>query len=65
MLARTTSWQAEGEVFEVPEGFCEDVEVEHTPATRISALLGPDGEPLQVGYARPKVGFDLTPGGRQ
>jgi hypothetical protein len=28
---------------------------------RVSAILGPDGEPLMVGYGRPKLGFDLTP----
>jgi hypothetical protein len=28
---------------------------------RISALLGPDGNPLRVGFERPKLGFDLSP----
>jgi len=28
---------------------------------RVSELLGPDGEPLMVPYARHKLGFDLTP----
>lgn len=32
-----------------------------SPAVRVSQLLGPDGEPLLVGYERPKVGFDLSP----
>jgi len=31
---------------------------------RVSALLGPDGEPLMVGYSRPKLGFDLSRGRR-
>ncbi|ULB09127.1 hypothetical protein ORIO_04190 [Cereibacter azotoformans] len=31
------------------------------PAERVSALLGPDGEPLRVGFERPKMGFDLSP----
>lgn len=33
----------------------------HAPAERVSALLGPDGEPLRVSYPRPRMGFDLTP----
>ena len=40
-------------------GYCADVTVFTAPAHRISELLGPDGEPLMVGYERPKVGFDL------
>jgi len=43
------------------QGYCGSVEVDHSPAYRVSELLGPDGEPLKVGYARPRVGFDLTP----
>lgn len=27
---------------------------------RISELLGPDGEPLTIELARPKIGFDLS-----
>ena len=34
-------------------------------STRISELLGPDGEPLMVGYERPRLGFDLTPRGKR
>lgn len=34
-------------------------------ATRISAVLGPDGEPLRVGFERPKLGFDLRPKGER
>ena len=47
------------------QGYCGGVEVDHAPAHRVSALLGPDGEPLKVGYARPRIGFDLTPRGKQ
>jgi hypothetical protein len=36
-------------------------EVFDAPRARVSELLGPDGEPLMVGYERPKLGFDLTP----
>lgn len=46
-------------------GYCADVTVYPTDHTRISALLGPDGEPLRVPYARPKLGFDLTPKGKK
>lgn len=42
-------------------GFCANPEVEARLNYRISALLGPDGEPLRVGIERPKLGFDLTP----
>lgn len=42
-------------------GECIYIQVDHSPAERISALLGPDGEPLRVGYERPKIGFDLRP----
>ena len=31
------------------------------PAARVSALLGPDGEPLLVPYPRRAIGFDLRP----
>lgn len=37
------------------------MQIEDAPRVRISALLGPDGEPLMVGYERPRIGFDLTP----
>ena len=30
------------------------------PSERVSALLGPDGEPLLVGIPRVRLGFDLT-----
>ena len=46
-------------------GYCADVTVYAPDHTRISALLGPDGEPLRVPYARPKLGFDLTPKGKK
>ena len=42
------------------DGFCPEVSVDEVRHERISALLGPDGEPLKVGFARPKLGFDLT-----
>lgn len=40
---------------------CPVPEVFSTPAHRVSALLGPDGEPLLVPFPRPRIGFDLTP----
>lgn len=40
---------------------CPWPEVWHTPTERLSALLGPDGEPLRVPFPRPRIGFDLTP----
>jgi len=43
------------------EGFCREVDVIVPQHARVSALLGPDGQPLMVGYERPKLGFDLTP----
>lgn len=42
------------------DGVCPSVTVDETRHERISALLGPDGEPLRVGYERPRLGFDLT-----
>lgn len=42
-------------------GVCPEPQVSHSPAERISELLGPDGEPLRVPYERPRIGFDLTP----
>jgi len=39
----------------------QSVVVEGGMAARVSALLGPDGNPLMVGYERPRMGFDLTP----
>ena len=46
-------------------GSCPDVQVESSNHQRVSAVLGPDGNPLMVGYSRPKLGFDLTPRGRK
>lgn len=43
------------------DGFCSGRDVEASAPYRISALLGPDGEPLRVGIERPRLGFDLTP----
>lgn len=40
---------------------CPSPQVWQAPAERVSELLGPDGEPLLVGYERPRIGFDLTP----
>ena len=42
-------------------GECPTPDVWHAPAERISALLGPDGEPLKVAFPRLRIGFDLTP----
>jgi len=44
------------------DGYCGGHEIEGGSHYRISALLGPDGEPLRVGYERPRMGFDLTRG---
>jgi hypothetical protein len=43
------------------EGRCGGYEIKAGTHFRLSALLGPDGEPLQVGYERPALGFDLRP----
>ena len=43
------------------EGWHREVTVDHNPSYRVSAVLGPDGYPLQVGYIRPRVGYDLSP----
>ncbi len=43
---------------------CPQPDAWHAPAERISALLGPDGEPLMVPFERRKIGFDLTPRGK-
>ena len=40
-------------------GVCGGYDVFAGDSVRISALLGPDGEPLMVGYERPSIGFDL------
>jgi hypothetical protein len=42
-------------------GECPVPAVYQSPSERVSAVLGPDGEPLRVGYERPKLGFDLSP----
>lgn len=44
---------------DLPQGYCSDVEIDHGPAVRVSALLGPDGNPLLVPFERPALGFDL------
>ena len=41
------------------DGYCSGREVFGREHYRVSELLGPDGEPLQIGYERPKLGFDL------
>lgn len=46
---------------EGPDGWCAHVDIHDRPAERVSALLGPDGEPLLVPYPRPMLGFDLRP----
>lgn len=40
---------------------CPVPQVFDAPAVRESALLGPDAQPLLVGYGRPRLGFDLRP----
>lgn len=46
------------------EGACAGFDIETAHPYRISDLLGPDGEPLRVPLPRNRIGFDLTPGGR-
>ncbi len=46
---------------DLPQGYCSDVEIDHGAAVRVSALLGPDGNPLLVPFERPALGFDLRP----
>lgn len=41
------------------DGACIAPQVWHQPAERVSAVLGPDGEPIKVGYERPQIGFGL------
>lgn len=45
------------------DGQCVAPSVWHSPAERVSEVLGPDGEPIMVGFERPRMGFDLTPKG--
>lgn len=42
------------------DGYCSGRDIEAPHPFRISALLGPDGEPLRVPLPRPKLGFDLS-----
>ena len=56
LIPDPTDWQAHPRG---DEGWCRDVTVDHNPHYRVSALLGPDGYPLQIGYERPRLGFDL------
>lgn len=44
-------------------GSSQSMQVFDSPAKRISALLGPDGEPLEIEAARMAIGFDLRPKG--
>lgn len=44
-----------------PETYLPDLTVFAATHTRLSEVLGPDGESLMVPYPKPKVGFDLTP----
>ena len=46
-------------------GQCADVTVFVGGHSRVSELLGPDGEALDVPYERPALGFDLTPKGKR
>jgi hypothetical protein len=46
-----------------PEGWdgqCGGWDIETSHPFRVSALLGPDGEPLRVPLPRNKIGFDLS-----
>lgn len=63
MIAKTAPWESEADWFDLPQGFCDAITVDAPSHARVSELLGPDGEPLRVGYERPKLGFDLRPKG--
>ncbi len=41
------------------DGWQSEPQIDHRPSERISALLGPDGEPLMVPIPRRAMGFDL------
>lgn len=41
-----------------------DITLFRSEARRVSEILGPDGDPLLVGFERPKFGFDLSPKGK-
>ena len=41
-------------------GQCAGYDIETPHPFRVSAILGPDGEPLRVPLPRNKIGFDLT-----
>lgn len=49
---------------DVWDGICGGTDVLDPRSTRVSALLGPDGEPLVIERARMRLGFDLTPRGK-
>lgn len=55
MFRRRADYDSDG------DGYCADVTVDLADHTRVSGLLGPDGEVLRVSYGRPVAGFDLTP----
>jgi hypothetical protein len=42
------------------DGRCGGYDIESSHPFRVSALLGPDGEPLRVPLPRNKIGFDLS-----
>lgn len=44
------------------DGVVPTIEVWEDSDTRISEVLGPDGEKLIIRRARMKIGFDLRPG---
>ena len=59
-----TDWLRDNFGATLQDGYCPEPQVWHAPAERVSAVLGPDGEPIRVGYDRPKMGFDLSPAKR-
>ena len=59
MIVRNIDWSLDEIGFNT--GWCRDVDVDANPTTRVSQLLGANGEPLEIESTRQKFGFDLTP----
>lgn len=50
--------------YKLEDGYVAYTSVLELPPSRVSEVLGPDGEPLIVQPERRRIGFDLTPRGR-
>lgn len=62
MIVSNVDWSLFDIGFDEP---LQSIGVFDRPHERVSALLGPDGEPLMVQYPRRAIGFDLTPRGKK